>query len=486
MLLSQSLGLNVSQPMLDFVDVDLQRDLPLYIDPYGFIKPVDAFAVACQADIQDFFEAVLQAIISGDLSKGQTLLEALQEPNETHLGVSKGEPRGCGIGEQQAADILEKLRASPAAQSGLLSDLTDCTFFIEGIGPDKVSDITTNIIRRHLIEYTKQQFELLGQQVPTSVPAGMLWVTGESRWAHDEYENIPVISNKKLLLVPKRYVRWRTGSFSGPSHYYNHFVTNFIRDEELRTNGRLVDVIKTKKGTKRVVRKKRIRKEFPPTKLNIASFSVDNPGVYRRYKVAVLRHGPIGLRKLVEAGDDAFQERPYADGIIEALRAMPTGRRAANDYHHAVTGILTYLLYPDLITPTLESEINDGRKRIDVSFANSADSGFFKDRKDDPFTVAREVMFECKNYSEDVNNPEIDQLAGRFDPRRGRLGFVVCRSITDRNNLIRRCRDVFAAQNGVIIVLTDNDLVALLEHEGLNRHAAVQALMRERFRELTR
>jgi hypothetical protein len=41
-----------------------------------------------------------------------------------------------------------------------IRDLNDALMFVPGIGPDKVSDITTNIVRRHLIEYTQNQFTL--------------------------------------------------------------------------------------------------------------------------------------------------------------------------------------------------------------------------------------------------------------------------------------------------------------------------------------
>lgn len=134
------------------------------------------------------------------------------------------------------------------------------------------------------------------------------------------------------------------------------------------------------------------------------------------------------------------------------------------------------------ISPALEQEIDDGRKRIDLTFLNTAEFGFFKDRKDDPFTVSREVIVECKNYTDDITNPEIDQLSGRFDPRRGRLGLMLCRTIEDPLLVTRRCRDVFQAQRGVIIVLSYDDVVELLNAPSLTRDQAVQNLLRSKLR----
>ncbi|RUN74735.1 hypothetical protein EJC47_19950 [Sphingomonas sp. TF3] len=484
MLLSTTLGLNASQPMLDFVDIDLDLDFPLYIDPIGFVNPIDHFAQECQDDIRDFFQAVLQAIIDGDVERGEALLAALQEPNETHLGISQGEPRGRGIGLIQAQQLVENLRASPAARTGLLSDLTDCALFIDGIGADKVSDITTNIIRRHLIEYTQQQFELLGVPIAGDIPTGKMWVRGESRWETDRFDRLPLVDGKRVLLVPKRYVRWKGGMQQLATHYYTHFVTNFIRDEQLRTGGHLVKVIRRKREEKREVYKKDIKADMPPTKRNLAHFSVENPGVYRDFKATVTRRGSLGLRRLMELDGEPFVERIFNEELCRVLQRIPTGRRDATTYHHTVAGIITYMFYPMLITPTLELDINQGRKRIDISFANAAERGFFSEMRVDPFLQAREVMVECKNYTEDLANNEIDQMIGRFDPRRGRLGLVCCRTIENADRLLERCRDAMRAQQGAILVFSDDDFIELLGHHDIGRATALEAMCRRKFRDL--
>jgi hypothetical protein len=180
----------------------------------------------------------------------------------------------------------------------------------------------------------------------------------------------------------------------------------------------------------------------------------------------------------------AFDARAFDAEVLQVLRDIPPGRPNATAYHHFVAGLITYIFYPNLITPTLEFDINQGRKRIDIAFANAADRGFFSDMKRDPFLLAREIMVECKNYTEDLANNEIDQMIGRFDPRRGRLGVIACRAIADPNRLLERCRDMFRAQQGAAIVFTDEDFARLLDIPDIQRGAAVDEICREKFRAL--
>jgi hypothetical protein len=130
----------------------------------------------------------------------------------------------------------------------------------------------------------------------------------------------------------------------------------------------------------------------------------------------------------------------------------------------------------------LERPINDGRKRIDISFDNTADSGVFARLRQDPFLTCREVMIECKNYTHDLENPEIDQLIGRFDHRRGRFGIVMCRNIQDKKTLVKRCADAFRSQQGVVVVLTDADVTEALLAGPLGRETRINETVQSQLR----
>ena len=61
------------------------------------------------------------------------------------------------------------------------------------------------------------------------------------------------------------------------------------------------------------------------------------------------------------------------------------------------------------------------------------------------------VYVECKNYTGEVANPEIDQLSGQFSNRRGRVGILTCRELED--NFIKRCADTYEDERGLVIPL---------------------------------
>jgi hypothetical protein len=103
--------------------------------------------------------------------------------------------------------------------------------------------------------------------------------------------------------------------------------------------------------------------------------------------------------------------------------------------------------------------MNEGRKRIDIVWPNVSDRGFFAYLREN--FAARHIFAECKNYSKDISNPEVDQLLERFAPWSTQAGFLICRKVTNRKLLDQRCRDAFHAGRGLVIALDDDDLEAL-------------------------
>ena len=158
-------GGNLSQSELDFVDVFVTTDNKLYLDPYAIQIRDDEWSASCGDHIRSFFNEVLDSLRAGNIHRAKHLLGNLHEPNETFLGQSSGLPSGRGVGRGKANDLAQALRKSRAFSTGLISDISEAELFISGVGPDTISDLTTNILRGKLAEYTKDQCNLHG--IPT-------------------------------------------------------------------------------------------------------------------------------------------------------------------------------------------------------------------------------------------------------------------------------------------------------------------------------
>jgi hypothetical protein len=166
MRVSEHFRLARSQASLDFVDVDITKDTPVFVSPKALTMLPFEFGDECVHLVQNFFHTVLEFIRSGRNDQAERLLRQLREPNETRSGLSKGKARGHALGAGSAHNVWEALSQSEAAKSGLLEDLEDTVLMIEGISVDIVSDMTTNIIRGPLIAYTERMCKLYENSSP--------------------------------------------------------------------------------------------------------------------------------------------------------------------------------------------------------------------------------------------------------------------------------------------------------------------------------
>lgn len=456
MRISKYFKLGRSQATLDFVDVDYRRDTRLFLSPKALANLPSDWGEECVHLIQDFFRTVLDHIKAGRHSAAEELLRALKEPNETHLGLSRGKSRGRALGDESAHKVWQALTHSKAAKSGLITDLEDAALLIEGISVDIISDITTNIIRGPLIRYTQEMAQMVGIKLTEGVASGPVWDSRSKSWI-EGFEPLPVTPEGKLLLVPKAIVRQHL-AYTLEDYYRNHLLTH-LRSVELDANSALVHVVKSTKERK--VTRKDIEKKYGKTKPAIINQTLDNPDVFKKYKAAMdlkpfnaLEHERIAAAEGIS--------KPDWDGLLSEVKSVKPGAAEADLYEKKIEALLTALFYPALTNPTAQHQIHDGRKRIDITYVNMAADGFF--RWLSLHYPSQRIMVECKNYSREIANPELDQMIGRFGPSRGRIGIIVCRSFENKSLFLQRCRDTAKDQNGFIIVLDDDDLVELVEY----------------------
>lgn len=329
--------LGKNQAELDFVDVPIDGDIPLFVDPFAISLRPDNWSHRCHRTIISYFQNLLDYIKSGNDNQAFQLLRFLREPNETRFGFSRGRPQGAGVGGFQANQILQALKTSEAFRTGFISSLGECELMIDGVGRDKISDLTTNIIRFHLADYTLSQCQLWDIPVQQA-PLPPFYSADNGSW-NASYFKLPIASNGPVLLVPKVIARYDIAH--DHNDYYNKFVVEFLQAEHLNAGSSLVTTLRS--GRRRVY-KKDIKAAYPKTKQRLYEFSLNHPEVLATYREHIERIEQEGLSAQLSTEDEYI----LADALIEALDSIPPGNNTANDYHNLIIGILEFLFFPNL------------------------------------------------------------------------------------------------------------------------------------------
>lgn len=479
MKVSKYYGLSRGQAALKFLDVDIEKDLKLFLNAKAIRSLKTPWSDHCEELLSSFFNEVLQAIRAGEDDRALALLTVLKEPNETHLGLSQGESDGRGLGPKKAKEIWNAMRKSKAVKSGLLTDLEDTVLLIDGVSVDIVSDIITNIIRGPLITYTQEVCADFEIPLVDNVSSGPVWNPKDLKWEVD-YVSLPTPNDQKLILVPKEIVRI-TSDYDVDA-YYRHFVLEKLKTVEIEENTALVHVLKSKKnkGKKKVYKTDLMAKYGTQKKAVIIEQTDKFPELLGQYKAANSAPSPVLSHRQIADAQDA--PPTDWDKLLNDVLQLNPGKKDAYKYEEAIQALMEALFYPSLVHPTAQTPIHDGLKRVDIDFKNHAQEGFFE--WVGRHYIAPYVFVECKNFGSEIGNPEVDQIAMRMSDKRGRFGILVCRSVDKEKRMLKRCKAAAIDGHAFIIVLQDKDLVELVDAAKNPFQANLYDLIDKQFKKL--
>jgi hypothetical protein len=278
---------------------------------------------------------------------------------------------------------------------------------------------------------------------------------------------------------------WKTGYISSLERdQLIAYSEPFLQAEHISAKSALVTLLRN--GEPRVCKKDlKAQSKYGYSKEFLLEFSEKNPLVFKNYKGLL----PKKLERLeTDFVIESRQREPRqvaSDDLVHDLEQIPPGREHATQYHDFIKGVLTEVFAPSLTRPKKEQEIDEGRKRIDISFHNSATEGFFSKLVSQHKYVVPYVPIECKNYTDDIANPEFDQMLGRLNRRRGMFGIIVCRTIVDNDAVLKRCQD--AVKNDpekAILVLDDTDVKKLLDLQANGNKKGISEHLEDKLREV--
>lgn len=459
MKISNLMGLKKSQYELDFYDFDASMDTFKFFDPYYISKSDNAFLKECNEYITSFFNNFLYFLENGYEAQALALFSHLGEMNEICLGMSKGTPTGKGVGSIDAQKIFKAIKESVAFKNGTINTIADLRLFIYGIDKDKVSDMVANIIKIPLIEYTKTQCQLYNIAL-THSETGYFW--DKTKWDR-KLDDLLIINNKVYYLYPCELIT--SAKYFSANEFFRNYILDYLQQKHLSENSHLVRETRDRNGkivNRRVFKKDIIndieRKGEVINKDWFSRFAKENPEVYKRFNSDIINK--ITEEPVIIINQEELNS--IIDTLIQELRSIQPGSGNATNYHHLISGILELLFFSYIAHPRIEQIIHEGRKRIDIVFDNIAENGFFFLLGTTYNIPCSQIMVECKNYSKDISNPEIDQMSGRFSAKRGKYGIICCRNIENKAAFAQREKDTFHDDRGLIFHLDDTDIINLL------------------------
>lgn len=211
---SEAYKIRRQKPQDDWFDPVLSVDTKLFIDPFLIYAGEDGPFSGSHKEVISFFNDVFSLIAKtkGDRThlfwRRALSLLVFPEAEELCLGYATGTTKGAGSGTGFARVIAEALWEAVEAGIKEFSHFEEIGILREGIGADRISDITANLARHRLARYTEVICEGHGvPRVEFKYPRGTYsaqyqrWMPLNIAVSKNPYNDLPV------LLVPEKYLR---------------------------------------------------------------------------------------------------------------------------------------------------------------------------------------------------------------------------------------------------------------------------------------
>ncbi|MCU7616083.1 hypothetical protein NZ698_02635 [Chryseobacterium sp. PBS4-4] len=281
-------GLENKQNQLNFVDINLlKKDNLLFIDPRLIAHNNDKISITMDKYLRKYWSALIHEIKTGTISNTFKLMRGLAEPKETHLGFSEKKQSGNSMGDKLKPKFIKELITLINTKNGHLTNLEDIEFFIDKVGEDRISDITTKIVKQVLIDFTISECKKYNIETK-SVMQKDIWNYETGEWEKKSVE-LPIFDNKPVILIPKNIVRLKGGSKNIVSCFYRFAIREYV----LNDNSILQKIPPTGKDGKHLI--KDVKNQFPNSKEILNSWNNQFPKLMVDFKSDYLHEKIICL-----------------------------------------------------------------------------------------------------------------------------------------------------------------------------------------------
>jgi len=290
-------SLNVeSHSQIDFINIRLDKDIKLFIDPYLIETTESKFCIDSQILIRDFFIKLykLYEMNANDETKIKFLNHA-HEINATKLGYGNGD-NGRGSEANELLRIFNQFKDF-FEDNVEFSKINYLPIFLRGFAEDHLSDMLTNILFFKLNEFTILQCKKLKIELSDKTDKDYYFWSTEYGWTKYNGKCL-LMDNKLILLVPKNIIVNKY-PFSARD-FFTKVISNTIQEERIKIiNG------KSSKPTKKRIKKEMKEENISELDKDIEYYKKD-PTILEDYNQKLLDLYRLGKFNLSDTFLDNF------------------------------------------------------------------------------------------------------------------------------------------------------------------------------------
>ena len=181
----------------EFVDVAVNGDNLLFIDPCLIERWNNAWAIKAMKHINSYFDKLFKAYNTCNRKDMKCLLSHAGEQNATRLGYGNGD-NGKGNTADGLLEIFQPLEQL-ISSIRTIGKAEDLPLLIPGFAEDGMSDLLTNILHECLNEFTMEQMHKYGI-LSNGTKTFYTWDMHAGEWKKVE-KPVYFVNGKELLLV---------------------------------------------------------------------------------------------------------------------------------------------------------------------------------------------------------------------------------------------------------------------------------------------
>ncbi|WP_159792340.1 hypothetical protein [Puerhibacterium puerhi] len=213
MYFSESVGVKY-QSSFDWFDPVLDTDTQLFVDPFLIYEESSGVWADAHDELIGYFQAAFELLAPAwdkphdqRYRRTETVM-TFPEPKEFGLGfVAEGQD-GAGTASGFARLIVAAMAEAIARGLEDMSHFEELGLLVPGIGRDRISDITCNILKHRFIKYTQDVCINLGIEMQeVEVASAALDPIRRRRVPRTHWLPVNKITGRPVILTPKRFLR---------------------------------------------------------------------------------------------------------------------------------------------------------------------------------------------------------------------------------------------------------------------------------------